>query len=207
MGVGLAGHRVDGTALMAKYRLCVRLCCLGPSKEPDLGSSVRAGNHCQLHSSLEGSVLAAETEVDTAHNLSARGQSLVPELKPTSVAGCSLELSLLPLRGSDSADWKAESLFPFQPDQFFIAKRNCGIVLSVRTCSDVALLVSDSFVVRTLKALLLCSQGSSLDSASLFPTVCVETEDCSERGGPFALFLLEASGGFVVLFCSRSLLK
>lgn len=54
------------------------------------------------------------------------------------------------------------------------------------------LLVSDSFMVRTLKAFLLYRQLNCLDSA--------EAEDCSERGVQFALFLLEASEGFVVLF-------
>lgn len=62
-------------------------------------------------------------------------------------------------------------------------------------------------MVRTLKAFLLFSQFNYLDSASLSLMASVETEDCSERGVQFALFLLEASEGFVVLFYSRNLLK
>lgn len=69
------------------------------------------------------------------------------------------------------------------------------------------LLVSDSFMVRTLKAFLLYSQFNCLNSASLSLLVSVEAEDCSERGVQFALFLLEASEGFVVLCYSRNLLK
>lgn len=55
-------------------------------------------------------------------------------------------------------------------------------------------------MVRTPKAFLLYSQFNCLDSASLSLMVSVETEDCSERGVQFALFFLEASVGFVVLF-------
>lgn len=69
------------------------------------------------------------------------------------------------------------------------------------------LLVSDSLMVRALKAFLLYSWFNCLDSASLSLMVSVETEDCSERGVQFALFLLEASEDFVALFYSRNLLK
>lgn len=67
-----------------------------------MGTSVRMvtlaeiADHCQLLPALEEPVLAAGTEVDTAHNLSARGQSLVAELKPRIAVGYSLELSFLP---------------------------------------------------------------------------------------------------------------
>lgn len=74
-------------------------------------------------------------------------------------------------------------------------------------CLDVALLVSDSFMVRTLKAFLLYSQFNCLGSARLALKASVETEECSEQGVQFALFLLEVSEDFVILFYSRNLLK
>lgn len=57
-----------------------------------------------------------------APSLRAQGHSLVSELELTLAAGYSLALSFLTFHGSVSTDWKVESLFLFQPDQFFIAK-------------------------------------------------------------------------------------
>lgn len=62
-----------------------------------------ATDHCQLLPASEEPVLAAGTEVDTAHNLSARGQSLVAELKPRIATGYSLELSFLLFRAVRTA--------------------------------------------------------------------------------------------------------
>lgn len=74
-------------------------------------------------------------------------------------------------------------------------------------CLDVVLLVNDSFMVRTLSAFLLYSQFNCSDSASLAFKASVEIEECSELGVQFALFLLEVSEDFVILFYSRNLLK
>lgn len=65
-------------------------------QEPNLVTLAEAADHCQLLPTSEEPVLAAGTEVDTAHNLSAQGQSLVAELKPRIAVGYSLELSFLP---------------------------------------------------------------------------------------------------------------
>lgn len=112
------------TVWIAKYRLDIRdlwqdIRDLARSPEP---ADFCRGCFCISSTPLEESVLAAEAEVATDHKLSAQGQSLLSELKPTFMAGYSLELSFLPFHGSDSTDWKAESLFILQPDQFFIAK-------------------------------------------------------------------------------------
>lgn len=72
-------------------------------------------------------------------------------------------------------------------------------------CLDMVLPVSDSFMVRTLKAFLLHSLFNCLDSASLSLSASVASEHCSECRVQFALFFLEASEG--VWFCSRNLLK
>lgn len=70
------------------------------------------------------------------------------------------------------------------------------------------LLVSDSFMVRTLRAFIFLQSVQLLKLCQSFSLmVSVETENCSERGVQFALFLLEASEGFVVLFYSINLLK
>lgn len=54
--MGLARNKVDGTVLIAKYRLYI-----GPIKKPNLVTFAEAANHRQLHPSLEEFVLAAET--------------------------------------------------------------------------------------------------------------------------------------------------
>lgn len=64
-------------------------------QEPNLVILAEVADHCELLPALEEPVLAAGTEVDMAHNLSARGQSLVAELKPRIAVGYSLGLSLL----------------------------------------------------------------------------------------------------------------
>lgn len=52
---------MDGTVLIAKYRLYIGHLCLRPSKKPNLVTFAEAANCRQLHPSLEESFLAAET--------------------------------------------------------------------------------------------------------------------------------------------------
>lgn len=59
--MGLASNKVDGTVLIAKYRLYIGHFCLRPIKKPNLVTFAEAANHRQLHPSLEEFVLAAET--------------------------------------------------------------------------------------------------------------------------------------------------
>lgn len=72
-------------------------------QEPNLVTLAEAADHCQLLPASEEPVPAVGTEVDMAHNLSARGQSLVVELKPRTAAGYSLELSFLPFHAVRTA--------------------------------------------------------------------------------------------------------
>lgn len=59
--MALARNKVDGTVLIAKYRLYIGHLCLRPSKKPNLVTFAEAANCRQLHPSLEESFLAAET--------------------------------------------------------------------------------------------------------------------------------------------------
>lgn len=60
LGMVLAGNEEDGTVLMAEDKLGVGCFCLRLSKKPNLVTFAEAAERCQLRSSLEESVLAAE---------------------------------------------------------------------------------------------------------------------------------------------------
>lgn len=55
--MALATSEMDGIVLIAK---CELYAGLRPSKRPNLVTFAEAAHHCQLHPSLEESVLAAE---------------------------------------------------------------------------------------------------------------------------------------------------